>query len=193
MNSVIFLYAAIAIDVGLCVKWHFDDKREAAREQQAELHRKQAAEERLKKTQTRLDELDKEIKKTKAERERVERQYAPKVKTSIVTSFRHHYDVVGESFDNEDGTSRQEILDAISNCEPPYEDCEVSLDKFDYKGERALAVKVNGDQIGCIARKDLDAVFNDLEFTDAITLKVFGGDNGKNYGAAITLIANADE
>ncbi len=47
MNSVIFLYAAIAIDVGLCVKWHFDDKREAEREQQAELHRKQAAEERL--------------------------------------------------------------------------------------------------------------------------------------------------
>ena len=69
----------------------------------------------------------------------------------------------------------------------------MSLDEFDYKGERALAVKVNADQIGCIARKDLDAVFNDLEFTDAITLKVFGGDNGKNYGAAITLIANADE
>ena len=68
MNSVIFLYAAIAIDVGLCVKWHFDDKREAAREQQAELHRKQADEERMKKTQTRLDELYKEIKKIKSER-----------------------------------------------------------------------------------------------------------------------------
>ena len=71
MNSVIFLYAAIAIDVGLCVKWHFDDKREAEREQQAELHRKQAAEERLKKTQAHLDELDEEIEKTKAERERL--------------------------------------------------------------------------------------------------------------------------
>ena len=69
----------------------------------------------------------------------------------------------------------------------------MSLDEFDYKGERALAVKVNGDQIGCIARGNLDAVFNDLEFTDAITLKVFGGENGKSYGAAITLIANADE
>lgn len=193
MNSVIFLYAAIAIGVGLCVKWHFDDKREAEREQQAELHRKQAAEERLKKTQAHLDELDEEIEKTKAERERVERQYAPKIKASSVTSFRHHYDVVGESFDNEDGTSRQEILGAIANCEPPYEDCEVSLDEFDYKGERALAVKVNGDQIGCIAKENLDAVFNDLEFTDAITLKVFGGENGKSYGAAITLIANADE
>ena len=64
MNSVIFLYAAIAIDVGLCVKWHFDDKREAEREQQAELHRKQAAEERLKKTQAHLDELDEEISKS---------------------------------------------------------------------------------------------------------------------------------
>ena len=137
-----------------------------------------------------FDEL---FEKTKAERERVERQYAPKIKASSVTSFRHHYDVVGESFDNEDGTSRQEILGAIANCEPPYEDCEVSLDEFDYKGERALAVKVNGDQIGCIAKENLDAVFNDLEFTDAITLKVFGGENGKSYGAAITLIANADE
>ena len=46
MNSVIFLYAAIAIDVGLCVKWPFDDKRDAAREQQAALPRKQAAGER---------------------------------------------------------------------------------------------------------------------------------------------------
>lgn len=128
-----------------------------------------------------------------APREQPKTAPMPSIKTTVHATFRHRYDVVGESFDNEDGTSRQEILDAIANGEPPYENCEVSLDEFDYKGERALAVKVNGDQIGCIARKDLDAVFSDLDLADAITLKVFGGDNGKNYGAAITLIANADD
>lgn len=173
MNSVIFLYAAVAIDAALCVKWHFDDKREAEQERQAEAHRQQ------------LDE-------TRRAAQKADAPVMPRIKTTVAAAFRHRYDVVGESFNNDDGTSRQDILAAIANCEPPYEDCKVSIDEFDFQGERALAVKVNGAQIGCIARKDLDDVFEDLISTEEITLRVFGGENGKSYGASVTLIANAD-
>lgn len=192
MDSIIFLYAAIAIDIGLCIKWYNDDKREAEQERQEALHRAEAKE-RLAQTQARIGEIDKQIAATRAERERLERQYMPRLKVRVVAPFRHRYDVVGESFKNDDGSSRQEILEAIANHEPPYEECEVSLDEYDYKGERALAVKVNGDQIGNIARKDLDEVFGDLDSAERIELRVFGGGEGKSYGAGITLVSEADD
>lgn len=192
MDPVMFIYAAIAIDIGLCIKWYNDDKREAEQERQEALHRAEAKE-RLAQTQARIDEIDKQIAATKAERERLERQYMPRLKVQVIAPFRHRYKVAGVTFKNADGTLRQEILNAIVNHEPPYEECRVSLDEYDYEGERALAVKVNGDQIGNIARKNLEEVFRDLDSAEEIELKVYGGDNGKYYGASITLVAKADD
>lgn len=154
----------------------------------ADAERKREAEERLKQTQAVIDDLDRKSEENKKKLAQIDRRYAPTIKASVVASFRHKYRVVGVTYDNDDGSSRQEILEAIANAEPPYEDCEVSLDEFDYNGERALAVNVNGDCIGNISRKDLDDVFSDLCVADSVDLRVYGGENGRNYGASVTLV-----
>lgn len=110
----------------------------------------------------------------------------------IVVSWRHRYDVVGESFCNEDGTSRQELLDAIANSRAPFERVTVSIEPFDYQGELALSVRANGCQIGNIARGNISEVARDLETAEGIDLFVFGGEAGKSYGAAVTLFCGND-
>lgn len=115
---------------------------------------------------------------------------AHRIESSVVVPFRHNYRVVGVTFDNEDGASRQDILEAIANAEPPYEVCEVSLDRYEYREETAVAVNVNGDQIGNISKKDIDEVLDDLGRAERIVLNVHGGENGKSYGASVTLVSN---
>ncbi len=117
-------------------------------------------------------------------------QRAHKIESSVVVPFRHNYRVVGVTFDNEDGMSRQDILEAIANAEPPYKYCEVSLDRYEYREETAVAVNVNGDQIGNISKKDIGEVLNDLGRAERIVLNVHGGENGKSYGASVTLVSN---
>lgn len=110
----------------------------------------------------------------------------------IIASWRHRYDVVGESFCNEDGTSRQELLDALANSRAPFEQVTVSIEPYDYQGELALSVRANGFQIGNIARKNIREVSLDLETAEGIDLFVFGGEDGKFYGAAVTLFCGSD-
>ena len=173
MNSVIFLYAAIAIDVGLCVKWFLGDKRDAERERREEEMRRAAAA----KIEVEDEEEDDD-------------DWHVRVSSNKLRAFRRQYEVVGESFDNEDGTSRQDILRDYANFSSGYSDPLTSIEEFEYEGERALAVKINDQQIGCIARKDLPSVFRDLKTAENIYLSVVGGGDEDLYGAKVTLICN---
>lgn len=92
--------------------------------------------------------------------------------------------VVGVSFKNEDGTSRQEILSES------YEGESVSLDYYEYNGEPAYAViDFLGNQIGNLSR-ELAAViyskYNDCYY-DASILRITGGDDTKYLGCVISL------
>lgn len=68
------------------------------------------------------------------------------------------YRIVGSSYDNEDGTSRQDIIRSIKYRAKPFGDKpEITLEKYKYQEEDAVAVYANGLQVGHISRKDLAA------------------------------------
>lgn len=66
------------------------------------------------------------------------------------------YRIVGSSYDNEDGTSRQSILSKIKRGAKPFQDTPtISLKKYKYQEEDAVAVYANDQQVGNISRSDL--------------------------------------
>lgn len=66
------------------------------------------------------------------------------------------YRIVGSSYDNDDGTSRQSILGKIKRGAKPFQtETKISLSKYKYQDEDAVAVYANDLQIGHISRKDL--------------------------------------
>lgn len=92
-------------------------------------------------------------------------------------------DVVGESFNNDDGTSRQEIIEKyVKEGEP------ANLRFYDYKGSIACAVSVDGGQIGNLAKEKAkemyDLVANDTKIGAGI--KSVGLSNESNlYGVTL--------
>lgn len=79
--------------------------------------------------------------------------------------------VVGVSFRNEDGSSRQEI---VSNL---YEGENVSLEYYEYKNEPAYAViDSQGDQIGNLSKELAFDIYNKYDgcYFDAFVLRITG-------------------
>jgi hypothetical protein len=67
------------------------------------------------------------------------------------------FDVVGESFKNDDGTSRQEIIEKYARESEP-----VHLKFYNYKGSMACAVFLDDEfkkQIGHIAKDEVEDVY----------------------------------
>ena len=92
--------------------------------------------------------------------------------------------VVGVSFSNDDGTSRQEILSGLSVGEA------MLLDYYEYENEPAYAVTdALGNQIGNLP-KDLSAdiyrEYRDCYFAVLID-DITGGYDGLNYGCIISI------
>nr|DAQ81225.1 MAG TPA: hypothetical protein [Caudoviricetes sp.] len=177
MSPATYLFATLAVEALMFVKWYFDDKREAELERKEAEHRRMAAERQAEAEAEGEPDLD-------------EDNWYARTTQNPLHAFCREYDVVGESFDNEDGTYRQDILRDFAQGERGFFKALASIDEFDYQGERALAVKINDQQIGCIARKDLGDVFRDLKTADEIRLKVVGGGDQDLYGAKVTLVCN---
>lgn len=104
------------------------------------------------------------------------------------------YKVVGVSFDNADGSSRQDILKKMHFREPPFnKPFDLELRPYDYEGEQAVAVCAAGQIIGNISRDDLPEVLGSWQRTkDICAIDVYGGGTAYDgrelkYGAKITL------
>lgn len=92
--------------------------------------------------------------------------------------------VVGVSFRNEDGSSRQEI---ISNL---YEGENVSLEYYEYENEPAYAViDMLGNQIGNLSKELASVIYNKYDgcYFDAFVLRITGGDNTRYLGCVIDI------
>ncbi|MDO4837831.1 MAG: hypothetical protein Q4B32_05510 [Clostridia bacterium] len=110
-----------------------------------------------------------------------------------------HYEfhVAGVTFHSDDGTPRQEYLRRIDNGLAPFENSaslDVSLRPYMYKAEgkpeeQAIAVRVNGYDIGNVPSKSVPAVMDAMRKPGATisAFKVIGGDAGKNYGAIVVV------
>lgn len=139
-----------------------------------------------------LRRLNKEKKEAKKAPPQQPKQVAP-VLPPDAYEFRR-YKVVGVTFDNDDGSSRQEILKQMHFREPPYnKPFDLELRPYDYEGEQAVAVCAAGQMIGNISRDDLPEVLGNWKRTTAICdVDVYGGGAAPyghelKYGAKVTL------
>lgn len=126
-----FWWAALAAYIFLCIKIPYDDPVRSMRDLMA----RQAEDEKA-----RRDRLAEAERSTAAKgRDAWAEKYAP-----LVTN------IAGVTFDNDDGSSRQQILREI--LEKGEGDAEVTLDEFYYKGVQAVRVLVDGRCIGNIPK-----------------------------------------
>ena len=103
------------------------------------------------------------------------------------------FKVVGVTFKNEDGKSRQTLLRRIRFNDEPFENCvDVTIERGEYEGTPAFFVFANGLRVGSIGRDDIPYFVNRWgDFDGVYNATVTGGGtdaDGKtiNYGMMIT-------
>ena len=105
----------------------------------------------------------------------------------------------GTTFANDDGTSRQDILRHLKFGDPPYaddpDDLAVDLQEMSHDGQPAIAVLVNGYQVGFVPKNYIRQVQNALAHVSTCyvsDVRIIGGgtsDDGRRlcYGCEIAL------
>lgn len=108
--------------------------------------------------------------------------------------------VAGVTFDNEDGSSRQEILRHMKYGDPPWaddpEDLLCTLEETEFGGEPAFAVWVNGFQIGFVPKnfiRQVQTAQAHMSTCYISSVRILGGgqdDSGRNlsYGCEVTIV-----
>ena len=94
--------------------------------------------------------------------------------------------VVGVTFDNEDGTNRQDLLKTLRGGE------QITIEPYQYKGEPAAYVKHNGRVLGNLSAElaaELDRKYKDNKITAVVT-EITGGDD-LTYGCNIEIKVRA--
>ena len=97
--------------------------------------------------------------------------------------------VAGVTFKN-GRKSRQTILRKIYFKDEPFNkgDMELSVQRGEWEGKPAFGVFVNGEQIGSIPAEHVPFLEEHFSSLDGITnIEVYGGGEGRNYGAEIIL------
>lgn len=90
---------------------------------------------------------------------------------------------VGVTFNNDDGTSRQELIRKLYYHEPPFanKEIELALEEYEYRGEPAFKVLADGYQLGNLSRAD--AKYMEENKDRCVTLcgaEIVGGDKPKD-------------
>lgn len=94
--------------------------------------------------------------------------------------------VVGVTFDNEDGTNRQDLLKTLHGGE------QITIEPYQYKQEPAAYVKHNGRVLGNLSAElaaELDRKYRDAKVTAVVT-EITGGDD-LTYGCNIEIKVRA--
>lgn len=110
--------------------------------------------------------------------------------------YRRHHTVVGVSFKNSDGTSRQKALRTIAKLQEEGADGiedwpTISIRQYEYEGQPAIGVYADDVQIGNIAKDEVPAILRNKDTVRAYDLSIYGGEDGKYYGAELIIIYNA--
>lgn len=76
---------------------------------------------------------------------------SPGFRPSVTVSTSRNFKIRGVTFENEDRTSRQELLAMIKEKEPPFDgDLQISLERYEHDGKSAYYVNVNGYIVGSV-------------------------------------------
>lgn len=107
--------------------------------------------------------------------------------------------VAGTTFDNDDGTSRQDILRHLKFGDAPWaddpDDLVATIEEETYEGELAFAVLINGYQVGFVPRTripDVEKARRNVATCFVSDVQITGGgysEDGRklSYGCTITL------
>lgn len=176
--------------VGICVLIYRLWKKGKLK-QEAEEAQRTAAEER-----ERRAAADRE----RREREEAEKQARVQAAVEADRELRRLYDdytfkVVGVTFKNANGRTRQGILRKLKFGDEPFnkDDVNITVEKGEYEGEPAFSVYAEGLQVGNIGRDDIPFILSRWErFIGVIEFDVSGGgrDEGgysRNYGMTVRL------
>ena len=140
----------------------------------------------------------------KAQREAAQRATAARLAADRATvtaadSGSITFRVAGVTFENDDGTSRQDILRHLKFGDAPWaddpEDLTATIDETTFEGEQAFEVLINGYQVGFVPKTSIRkvAAARDHVGTCFVSdVKVIGGGTGSDgqpisYGCEITL------
>ncbi len=100
----------------------------------------------------------------------------------------YHTKVVGVSYENDDGSSRQEYIEYAYNGES------LMFSPFEYDGKPAYAVYLgNGNQIGNLSASLAGDIYDFIESHEKELImygeisEITGGDDGMKYGCNITI------
>lgn len=105
------------------------------------------------------------------------------------------FKVKGVTFDNDDGTNRQDILYEIANKEPPFDGkLTATIEEIQYNNEPAFAVLVNDYRIGSVPKECVNELLQKWSRIDKISsFSLVGGGEGEYsgedlyYGVRITV------
>lgn len=128
------------------------------------------------------------------EKVRQEEERRARVEAEIAAQYKRDYNVVGVTFNNPDGKSRQSILQKMYFNKPPFnkpDGYEITIERADFDGAPAYCVFADGLQIGNIGKEDIPYFrehYPDFIRVDGASIRGGGTDDeGKvlNYGIEI--------
>ena len=155
-------------------------EKAAETEAEAELQRQREAAARERAQRQRIGDLEEQSAQIRLqmEQETLERFRRGSKKMMAVK-------VAGVTFINEDGTERQSILEDLD--ELPGHMVEVELEPYTYRGEPAVRVFADGQQIGNVPKELAPEISENFDRIAEIgDFEVVGGD-GLKYGARFTI------
>ena len=108
------------------------------------------------------------------------------------------FNVVGVTFKN-GRKSRQAILRRIRFKDPPYNRVNFELKQYEFEGAPAYGVFANGEQLGNIAKRDIDKIsyrwdrYKDIEAYDVHGGGITSSGEARNYGIDIRVRFNKEQ
>lgn len=114
---------------------------------------------------------------------------APSIVKPVPTERERTFKIVGVTFKNEDGTSRQKLIQKID--EAGVYAYEFSFEEYDYEGETAIGLFFEDDdyesrQLGNISRAEVDSMLRIMDQITDFDVEIIGGD-GLSYGIRVTV------
>lgn len=104
------------------------------------------------------------------------------------------FKVVGVTYKNEDGQSRQRLLRRFKWKDEPFDgDLEVRLSETSFEGQPAIEVIANDNVLGFVPRDRVPEILDVWERVEDIdSLNVYGGQDGHSFGAEVTIKVRSD-
>lgn len=114
------------------------------------------------------------------------------VKTEpTMKTYNREFKVAGVTFTNDDNVARQDILKSIKEKRKPFDKkLDIMLKEYDFEGNFAIGISVNGQTIGNIPKDDLEFFQKNGDRMLGVTNIYVGGDDKLYYARIKVTVKN---